>query len=155
MGNVTAPIYLEEACLWIHPISGGAPPPVSCPPPPPPPPPPAEPHIVATPPGARSGSMWVEGAELHYIAGDGVEYAETGTSVATPPGAIVGSYWIESPDVLYVDASGVKRRISKTSLGAKPAPAIIGSNWEDTAQPEGRQIEWIEATNRYQWWNGL
>jgi hypothetical protein len=40
-------------------------------------------------------------------------------------------------------------------MGAKPAPAVAGSVWEDSAPAAGRKILFIEATNKYQWWNGF
>lgn len=146
-------IWDSELKMWLRPISGGGPPPVSPPVSPPPPPPPAIPAFVANPPGAVPGSKWVEGAELHYIASNGAEYSETGTSVATPPGAVVGSSWLESDDIHYIDSSGVERTITKTSLGAKPAPAITGSEWVHSPAAAGAQVTWISTANFYRWSN--
>lgn len=122
-----------------------------------PPPTPRQPHLVATPPGAVVGSMWVEGAELHYIASDGTEWAETGASQATPPGAVAGSIWSESDWVSYIDGPGVERRISRTSMPAVPSGAIDGSLWLENSAPthKGEQVQWIGASlARFRWWNG-
>ena len=110
--------------------------------------------MVATPSGALAGSLWVEGAELHYIASAGVEYAGTGTSVSTPSGAVVGSLWQEGENLFYIDASGVKRQVLKMSLGAKSAPAVAGSVWVDDGTTAGKQLQWVSGTTRYEHWNG-
>ena len=157
MGNVTYK-FLKPRQAVLFEISGGVCPVSVSPPVSPPvaPPPVAEPHFIATNPGAVQGSMWVESSELHSIDdSSGNEYAETGASVATPPGAVLGSLWLEGADIHYIDSSGVERTISKTSLGAKPAPATVGSLWMDTAPAAGKRVEWIEATNKYQWWNTI
>lgn len=109
--------------------------------------------MVATPSGAVAGSYWVEGAEWHYIAATGVEYASTGTALSTPAGAVVGSYGVEGENWTYVDASGVRRRLDKTSLGANANTA--GSYWVDSGASAGKQWQWLSGTTRYQHWNGV
>lgn len=111
--------------------------------------------MVATPAGAVVGSIWVEGADLHYIASTGVEYAGTGTSISTPSGAVVGSFWAEGENLFYIDASGVKRLVLKTALGAKDAGALTGSVWVDSVAAAGKQLQWASGTTRYEHWNGV
>jgi hypothetical protein len=101
------------------------------------------------------GSTWVEGSERHYIASNGVEYAETGSSTATPPSAVAGSVWVEGEDNKYLDASGVERNLSRTSEGAKAAPAIAGSQWLNSPSPAGQQVKWITGSNKQRWHNGF
>ena len=137
---------------------GGCPPPPPEPPPAPPPSPPspsAEPHVVATPPAATTGRCWVEGAELHYIAANGVEYAATGTAISSQAGAEAGRFYIDGADAYYIDASLVKRRVLATTVGPAAPSAEDGRMWIEDTAPAGKQLQWIGGTTRFQFWNGV
>jgi hypothetical protein len=95
-----------------------------------------------------AGSLWVEGADLHWVDASKNEWAFTGTSNGSPGGgALPGSIWAHSSGngLHYIDASGVDRIVTGTA-GHSDAGAVAGSLWV-----QGSYLYFVPASpNAYQ-----
>lgn len=73
-----------------------------------------------------SGSIWVDGTELHYISETGTERRETGVDNGAVAG-LAGSIWIEGTQITYIDSSQHKRMLPYVTLST--VAGLDGSIW--------------------------
>ncbi|TSA40200.1 hypothetical protein D4R30_00050 [archaeon] len=88
-----------------------------------------------------AGSLWVEGATLHYVDANGREWEIVGHfwAVVGGYGALAGSIWIEGDTLHYVDSVGnLEYWCEHIVQVGGPSGGIPGSIWV-----EGTLLHWL------------
>lgn len=95
-----------------------------------------------------SGSIWVDGTELHYISESGTERRETGVDYGFVAG-LPGSIWIEGTQLTYIDSSQHKRMLPYATLST--VAGLDGSIWLDLEMVHyiagGKETYWHTDTH--------
>src|SRR4249919_1678724 len=76
-----------------------------------------------------AGSLWIEGATLHFVADDLSEWSYAGDVIASGVAGLPGSLWVDGDYLYYIDASSVERRIPNVLI--KTTTGLAGSIWID------------------------
>lgn len=93
------------------------------------------------------GSIWVDGAQLHFVDKNGAQWYFTGTDTGASVGsAVQGSFWVSGDFLYYISGAPATCRRLPATVVAYRAGATAGSPWVDTGASAISSLHYIDAS---------